>query len=368
MRLLIVGNGATAVDGNARAFTNQHTCQFMNELADQGHSVTLMQPRIAFDPASNVYDKEIPTSRIGSATIPRGSFFGSLRAAAAALAAILSAQFVYIFYPGTLPRLAALLCLALRKPYGLYLRGEQFSRARGGDRIIRNARFIVTVSDYLAAPFREVNPKITQIRPMNGLLPGDIRDLAIPDETPRPLRLLFVGRLEPAKGLQELMEAASLLEARGTDFKLTIVGGGPLLASLEKQAGDRIQLTGVVADKSELMRIYEESHIFVLPTHHEGFPRVLYEAMTKGNAVVTTMVGGIPGVMTEEENCLGIPVKDSAAIADAVERLARDPALRNRLAQAGLETAKEILLERPSHLQAFNLHLASSRASRSCWP
>jgi glycosyltransferase involved in cell wall biosynthesis len=93
--------------------------------------------------------------------------------------------------------------------------------------------------------------------------------------------------------------------------------------------------------------------LFVLPTHEEGFPRVLYEAMIKSAVIVTTMVGGIPGLMEDGVNCLAIPVGDAPAIADAIERLADDAPLRRRLAEQGLSTVREVLQSRPPHLQAL---------------
>ena len=75
--------------------------------------------------------------------------------------------------------------------------------------------------------------------------------------------------------------------------------------------------------KTDLMRFYRKAHIFIFPSYHEGFPRVLYEAMINSLPIVTTMVGGISGRMVDGENCIGIPAKSAGAIVEAVERVTR---------------------------------------------
>ena len=104
--------------------------------------------------------------------------------------------------------------------------------------------------------------------------------------------------------------------------------------------------------KSALMAEYEAADFFVLPTHHEGFPRVLYEAMINAMVIVTTFVGGIPGLMKNGENCIEIPLKSPKVIADAIENLSRDAVQMQRLSESGLETIMTVLNTYPSHLEA----------------
>jgi glycosyltransferase involved in cell wall biosynthesis len=178
----------------------------------------------------------------------------------------------------------------------------------------------------------------------------------------RPLRLLFVGRIEAEKGVPELLEAAELLSRRGVTFELKLVGLGALSEELSARfPGDvpgLIRVLGAVEDRAKLMQMFGEADVFVLPTHHEGFPRVLYEAMIKSTAVITTMVGGIPGLMRDGENCLAVRVKDAEGIADAVNRLANDPGLLHALGAAGLATAIDVLENNVPHAEALQRELA----------
>jgi len=356
LQLLVVGNGATAVDAAGTNYVNKHTCQFLIDLAARGHAVTSLEVQEDFDLDSSLYDRAIPAGLIRVLSFRWGNPLSRPRALATGALAVLKADFVHLFYPGSLSRRIAGLCRRLGKPYGIYLRGERFGGDQSEEALFRGARFVACVSQTLAERVAPFNADVVVIRPMLDLSAANAVRRPARAAREGPFRLLFVGRLEEPKGIPELIEAAHMLEDRGLDFTLTLVGGGPFHASLLRRFGDgpedRVRVVGAVADPDRLARYFEEADLLVLPTHHEGFPRVLYEAMIKSTTVVTTMVGGIPGLMRHEENCLAVPIGDAAAIADAVERLAGDPALLERLAEKGLATVLDVLANRPSHLEA----------------
>ncbi|MCK5533647.1 glycosyltransferase family 4 protein, partial [bacterium] len=79
-----------------------------------------------------------------------------------------------------------------------------------------------------------------------------------------------------------------------------------------------------------------------LPTLSEGFPRVLYEAMSQSLPIITTDAGGIKGLMKHEENALIIPPKSEDVIAEAVKNIIRDTKKRKHLIKKGLETIEPI--------------------------
>lgn len=361
MRLLVIGNGATAVDARGVAYLNSHTADFLRELAEQGRRVAFLQPCQRFELHTNLHDRAIAGGNIQSVTIDKSGGLALLRTLPPALWHVLRADFVYIFYPGALPLAVARLCAAIRKPYGLYLRGQRFSTRGREGAVFRHARFVVTVSPSLAKDIAPLNDRVVPIRPMLELGAGDAvrRDFTRPSD--RPIELLFVGRLENAKGVPELIEAAGLLNDRGLSFGLSLIGGGPLRAQLASCYGNRpganIRVIGQVLDRSELMRAYEAADIVILPTHHEGFPRVLHEAMIKSAVIVTTLVGGIPGLMRDGVNCLAIPVGSPEAIAAAVVRASGDRSLMQKLSSNGLETILTVLDTYPSHSEAVGRQL-----------
>jgi glycosyltransferase involved in cell wall biosynthesis len=271
---------------------------------------------------------------------------------------ILISDFVYIFFPGTVGKLAGLLCSLLGRPYGLYVRGSRFRETRLDRRVVRKAAFALTVSPALKQQIEPFCKTAGVIRPMVTITREDAFDRPPLLAPPQIWELLFVGRLEVDKGIRELMQAAEDLRLRGMPFRLRLVGGGPLFNDLsarlkDKPLGENVQLVGSVSGKADLMRFYRDGHIFIFPSYHEGFPRVLYEAMINGLPILTTMVGGISGRMVDGKNCIGIPAKSARSIVAGVERLSSDLQLLNAIGQAGQETVLDVLENSRPHSQLF---------------
>ena len=364
-RLLVVGNGPTGEDEDGRYHVDLTCGHFLLNLAAAGHQVGFMQAVEPVHRALNYYGCVLG-DEVSAVGLDRRTVVAAIRTSFAALRALARAEFVHLFFPGRLPVLVAALCRAIGKPYGLYVRGDRFTLTGAEGRTLRHAAFILAASKYLATRVRPLNPGVALIRPMCELSSADVvrRDLSA--RPPGPLRILFVGRVEADKGIPELIEAAEILHQRGIGFELRLAGLGDLHAELAMRfaGNDRILVLGAVEDRPALMRMYEEADIFVLPSHHEGFPRVLYEAMLKSAPVVTTMVGGIPGLLKDEENCLAIPVGNARAIADAVERLAGDTALMQRLADAGVASALTAIEGVPSHAEVLQQRIAEALRGR----
>lgn len=160
-----------------------------------------------------------------------------------------------------------------------------------------------------------------------------------------PLRLLFAGWMTPYKGVPELIEAARLLGSETSDFVLTMVGGGDLLEEAREAAGepmlaDRLAVTGWLEREalgSEMVR----ADILILPSHAEGFPNVVMEAMAEGMPIIATPVGAIPDSVSDGANGLIVPIGDSRAIADAVRVYLAEPETLERHSRAALATAAQ---------------------------
>jgi glycosyltransferase involved in cell wall biosynthesis len=153
--------------------------------------------------------------------------------------------------------------------------------------------------------------------------------------------LLAVGRLSKEKGHAELLRAvAHLHSARPAQrLRLLLVGGGPEERSLRSLCAE-LKIDHLVVFCGHQPRVrdyYTAADIFALPSHSEGSPTVLLEALDAGVPVVATAVGGIPEMVTNEVNSLLTPRGDIAALATAIGRLIGDPALRERFRAAGRE-------------------------------
>jgi glycosyltransferase involved in cell wall biosynthesis len=160
-----------------------------------------------------------------------------------------------------------------------------------------------------------------------------------------PLRLLYVGRMVPAKGQAVLLEAVALLRARGVPAAATLIGDGPSRERVRERAeqlglADVIDAPGPVG-QDEIRRHYEAADVFVLPSFAEGVPVVLMEAMALEVPVVTTLVAGVTELV--EDGVSGYVVRPGRAdlLADAIGRLAADPALRREMGRRGRERVAE---------------------------
>jgi len=172
----------------------------------------------------------------------------------------------------------------------------------------------------------------------NAVDPAGLTDQRRAYNTNRPLKLVYVGRLVRTKGLFEIIEALMELKRAGREFELSIAGAGPdqceLMAASESAGlNDRVQFLGsVVGDKKR--RLWLDSDLFVFPTYREGLPYALLEAMAAGCVPIATPVAAIPDVMRDREHGLFVPVKDAAALANAVAALDDDRASLIRMAEA----------------------------------
>jgi glycosyltransferase involved in cell wall biosynthesis len=175
-----------------------------------------------------------------------------------------------------------------------------------------------------------------------------------PDATRVPgerMRVLLPARLLWDKGLAEYAEAARLLQARGVPVAMLLAGdpdpGNPAAvreSEVHAWVGSGVlEWLGHVEDMPALLRSVD---VVALPSYREGLPKGLIEAAACGRALIATDVPGCREVVEHEVDGLRVPVKDGAALADAIERLVRDPALRTRLGEAARRKAMERFDER----------------------
>ncbi|HEY7690261.1 MAG TPA: glycosyltransferase, partial [Dongiaceae bacterium] len=159
-----------------------------------------------------------------------------------------------------------------------------------------------------------------------------------------PVAILSVGRAVPKKGYGDLLQALAALPA-GLNWRLVHIGGGPLLPELKQQA-DRFGLAGRIAwqgaqAQEQVLTQYRAADIFVLASRiagdgdRDGLPNVLMEAQSQGVAVLATRVSGIPELIDDGATGVLVEPDDSRALTRGLETLIREPALRQRLGEAG---------------------------------
>jgi glycosyltransferase involved in cell wall biosynthesis len=141
-------------------------------------------------------------------------------------------------------------------------------------------------------------------------------------QPPRSVRrFLFLGRLDPEKGIFELLGAFRRVHARHPDVRLTIAGEGPAGEQLRSEAGDGIEFAGRIPYE-ELGRVFEAHDCLVLPSYSEGMPLSVLEAAAHRRAMIITDVGDIRELFGDRIRI--IPPRDADALAAAMEAAVAD--------------------------------------------
>jgi glycosyltransferase involved in cell wall biosynthesis len=160
-----------------------------------------------------------------------------------------------------------------------------------------------------------------------------------PDEAPTPI-VLFASRLIREKGVLEFVEAARLLKQRKVKAVFQMAGSpdagnhSSVTAEMLKSWQDEglVDLLGHIDEVDDLIA---HAALVVLPSYREGTPRILLEAAAMSKAIVATDVPGCREAVVHGENGLLVPVRDARALADAIELLLNDPALRAKMGEDG---------------------------------
>ncbi|MCS6803939.1 MAG: glycosyltransferase family 4 protein [Acidobacteriota bacterium] len=162
----------------------------------------------------------------------------------------------------------------------------------------------------------------------------------------------MVGRLVKEKGVVELIEAAEHIRRVRRDVVFLMVG-----EALHSDIGMREQLRQMIERRGltdhfvftgfrhDVARFYHAMDICVLPSYREGMPRSIMEAMACGKPVVASDIAGCRDEVVHGQTGWLVPVKDAAALGDALLKLINDPALAQRMGQAGQQRARELFDE-----------------------
>lgn len=159
-------------------------------------------------------------------------------------------------------------------------------------------------------------------------------------KNPDNIKLLFVGRIEKAKGLDELVAVLKLLRENNYPVTLHLAGWDTADAKRYFQMLDSSQVTssawkyhGLLGGK-ELFELYRSCDIFVLPSHHEGFPRVIWEAMASSLPVIATNVGSIPQNIEDGKNAILIDPGNVTNLYNAILDLINNKVNRQKIIES----------------------------------
>jgi len=160
-------------------------------------------------------------------------------------------------------------------------------------------------------------------------------------------RFLLLAKMDTWKGIDDLLDACTLIPA-GISFGLTLAGppgsagdAGTLAAKIRRRhLQQRVRYVGPVQGRAK-DGLFAEVDVYVQPSHHEGMPLALLEALAWGLPVVATRVGAVPEVLTEEREGLLVPPQEPELLGRTMARLATDGQLRSACSAAARRLAED---------------------------
>jgi len=174
----------------------------------------------------------------------------------------------------------------------------------------------------------------------------------------RTVQLIFLGRLVPEKGLKTLADILRGLSDAGWNAHLSMIGEGRGQDSFEDALGSlrsKVTFHGWISDRAQIESLLCIADFCLLPSHNEGTPKVIFEAMATGTIFVGTRVGGIPDIIEDgKDGLLFDPGKASEAVKKMVVCL-EDPARYDAIVREALEKAKTHTLESRASTLARNI-------------
>jgi glycosyltransferase involved in cell wall biosynthesis len=253
-------------------------------------------------------------------------------------------------------------------PFSVTAHGQDFMKDLGSDDLLREicsaAEFVAAETDYSRDLLRQRCPnsaaKIHRV--YNGIdlerFPVSHNEAARPRHREQAVvvpyhrpRIVSVGRLVAFKGFDDLIDACAELARRQIDFVCDIIGDGPLRETLQAKIeqmdlSSRVILLGSLSQGVVLEKL-QAADIFALAstTDAQGatdiFPTVILEAMASARPVVSTRLAGIPELVVDGETGMLVSPGDSTALAQALEQLVRDPAVRLRFGDTGRQRIEQ---------------------------
>lgn len=242
----------------------------------------------------------------------------------------------------------------LRLPVVLQVHGGEFHRfhatapapLRWYIRVtVESARVVIALGTTWQQRLQTLAPKAEVVVVPNAVRPARLVAQPAPGE---PVQMLFLGRVSESKGTFDLLDAWAAAIGDGTRARLTVAGDGEV-----ERARQRVAKLGLEASvdvpgwvpAEDVLSLLERAQVLVLPSHNEGQPMAILEAMAHGLCVVATDTGGIPDLIGDQcgvDRCgVLVPLGDIAALTAALTRVVTAPEERIRLGSNALQRIRD---------------------------
>ncbi len=208
--------------------------------------------------------------------------------------------------------------------------------------LVRESDSLITCSTSMSEEITELfGPGLAETRVIRNGIDAASWPFARRGTRRGPARLLYLGRLEYEKGVQDAIAALPRIRRTHPGTTLTIAGDGTqedwLVAQARKHKVRKAMTFAGRMDHEGLVRLLHDTDAAVLPSHYEPFGIVALEAAATGAPLVTSNVGGLGEAVIDGETGLSFPPRDIGALAVAVRRVLDDPAAAQRRAVAARE-------------------------------
>lgn len=360
MKILCINSNAFFKKGSS-LYIYRATGEFFRALQESGHCVSCFHFIISNSEAEALANFNLSDAKIRIVGVRRfrSKVLSHLMAYPKGLLHLFRSDFLYLFYPNAFYPLA-LIAAIIGKPYALYVRGEKGLNSIISKFLFKKAQFVLTVSPKFTNIILEVGGIAKTIKPMMEFKLSDVIKDRIYKKRER-YNLLYLGRIEVAKGIFDLLHALNNLRMSGIcNWRLDIVGDGPDYSSARQVVNELglnqyVVFHGPIYNSDVIKKFYLKADIYLLPTHHEGFPRVLYESMIFAVPIITTFVGSIPYLMKDGCNAVRIEPRNIENIECKVkEVIANYESIGGKIAKNGTHTIEKYLKENNlSHIALF---------------
>lgn len=351
-----------------------HIRQVSQLLAKDGHQVLLAGPSNVISPADDAVSGAcLRTYQIDIGTRPSGADLKALRQLKQ-LAATVEVIHAHGLRAGALAVLAAKRLPAAKRPrvvvtlHNLPV-GSAPTRLVGKALhlvVVKGADYVLTVSPDLLKKAKQLGLKAGEIAVVPAPARGCMDHAAQPEISQDSAQsldagsgvdsgsgygassdtdydaapcLLTIARLAPQKGLDLLLEAATLIKQRGIDFTWLVAGDGPLKAQLNQQIDDAALPVKLLGRREDIGALLSQADVVVQTSYWEGQPLTLREAMQAGRAIVATDVGGSAYTLA---GCGQLVEPQAGPLADAVVAVISDPKRRETLEAASRDAVAKI--------------------------
>ena len=180
------------------------------------------------------------------------------------------------------------------------------------------------------------------------------------------LDILYIGRIEPNKGIDYIFEACKVLKEENVNFHLNFAGKeeieGQYIPKFKEEFADNFTFHGIVSGgkKDEILK---KCDIFLLPSFYEGLPMSLLETMSYGQVPVVTPVGSIPTIVMDKVNGIFVRVKNTEDIVNAIKELTTNKDFCTVLSQKAKETIIEKFNDK-EYIKKLNILYSSYNLNR----